>query len=94
MADSFPNFCAVGPDYMVVRVVRIDSDGKEVRGTVVLTGFPYPPAQAVIEASEISESDAKRLTNKLKRPNKAHHQLQSLMPTMRSLCENRAARSA
>ena len=61
MADSFPNFCAVGPDDMVV---RIDSDGKEVRGTVVLTGFPYPPAQAVIEASEISESDAKRLTNK------------------------------
>ena len=39
MADSFPKFYAVGPDDVVV---RIDSDGREVRATVVLTGFPYP----------------------------------------------------
>ena len=60
MADSFPKFYAVGPDDVVV---RIDSDGKEVRGTVMLTGFPYPPAQAIIEGDEISESEAMRLVN-------------------------------
>ena len=60
MDDSFPKFYAVGPDAVVV---RIDSDGKEVRGTVVLTGVPYPPAQAIIEGSEISESEAMRLVN-------------------------------
>jgi hypothetical protein len=61
MTKSFPRFYAVGPDAFVV---RIDSDGKEVRGTVMLTGSPYPPAQAVIEGSEISESEAKRLVSK------------------------------
>ena len=54
--DSFP----IGPDAVVV---RIDSDGKEVRGTVVLTGFPYPPAQAIIEGDEISECEAMCLVN-------------------------------
>ena len=55
-----PKFYAVGPDDVVV---RIDSDGREVRGTVMLTGFPYPPAKVFIEGSEISESEAMRLVN-------------------------------
>jgi hypothetical protein len=60
MDDSFPKFYAVGPDDVVV---RIDSDGKEVRGTVMLTGVPYPPVKALIEGGEISESEAMRLVN-------------------------------
>jgi len=60
MADSFPKFYAVGPDDVVV---RIDSDGKEVRGTVMLTGLPYPPVKALIERTEVSESEAMRLVN-------------------------------
>ena len=60
MDDLFPKFYAVGPDDVVV---RIDSDGKEVRGTVMLTGLPYPPAQAFIEGGEISEFEAMRLVN-------------------------------
>ena len=60
MSDSFPKFYAVSSDDVVV---RIDSDGKEVRGTVMLTGFPYPPAKVLIEGSEISEPEALRLVN-------------------------------
>ena len=60
MAGTFPKFYAVGLDDVVV---RIDSDGREVRGTVMLTGFPYPPAKVFIEGSEISESEAVRLVN-------------------------------
>ena len=60
MGDSFPKFYAVGPDDVVV---RIDSDGKEVRATVMLTSVPYPPVMALIEGDEISESEAMRLLN-------------------------------
>lgn len=60
MDDSFPKFYAVGAHDVVV---RIDSDGKEVRGTVMLTGVPYPPVKALIEGGEISEAEAMRLVN-------------------------------
>jgi hypothetical protein len=60
MAGSFPKFYAVGPDDVAV---RIDSDGKEVRATGMLTGFPRPPVKVLIEGSEISESEAMRLVN-------------------------------
>ena len=43
--------------------MRIDSDGRQVRGTVMLTGSQYQPDQAIIESSEISEFEAKRLVN-------------------------------
>ena len=45
---------------------RIDSDGKEVRATAVLTGSPYPPVMALIEGSEISESEALRLMDEVR----------------------------
>jgi hypothetical protein len=60
MPGSFPKFYAVGPDAVAV---RIDSDGEEVWGTGMLSGFPYPPVKVLVEGSEISESEAMRLVN-------------------------------
>ena len=57
MSDSFPKFYAVSSDDVVV---RIDSDGKEVRGTVMLTGFPYPPAKVLEALRLVNEARASK----------------------------------
>ena len=57
---NFPRFFTVGSDDVVVKI-SLDPASGEVFGTVVRTGFPYPPAKVFLDGSEISESEATRL---------------------------------
>jgi len=43
-------------------LVRLESDGKEVKGYVVRTGAPYPIGKAIIEGIELSQEEAEQRT--------------------------------
>lgn len=51
-------------------IVKVQSDGNEVWGEVLVTGAPYAPLKASVEGNEISVQEAVRLTGMLVRISK------------------------